>query len=74
MRAVVIGASGHVGTYLIPRLVEAGYEVVALSRGQSTPYQEHGAWRQVRQIIVDRIAEDATGFLAGTCVTCIPTW
>ena len=26
-RAVVIGGSGHVGTYLVPRLVEAGYEV-----------------------------------------------
>ncbi len=61
MRAVVIGASGHVGTYLIPRLVEAGYDVQALSRGQSSPYQEHGAWRQVRRITVDRVAEDAAG-------------
>jgi nucleoside-diphosphate-sugar epimerase len=32
-RVVVIGATGHVGTYLVPRLVRAGYEVVALSRG-----------------------------------------
>jgi nucleoside-diphosphate-sugar epimerase len=61
MRAVVIGASGHVGTYLVPRLVEAGYEVVALSRGQSSPYQEHGAWRHVRRIVVDRTGEDAAG-------------
>lgn len=61
MRAVVIGASGHVGTYLVPRLVEAGYEVVALSRGQSSPYREHGAWSHVRRIVVDRVAEDAAG-------------
>ena len=28
MRVVIIGGSGHVGTYLAPRLVEAGHEVV----------------------------------------------
>ena len=28
MRVVIIGGSGHVGTYLVPRLVEAGHEVV----------------------------------------------
>ncbi|MFZ0215941.1 MAG: NAD-dependent epimerase/dehydratase family protein, partial [Candidatus Dormiibacterota bacterium] len=32
-RIVVIGATGHVGTYLVPRLVRAGHEVLALSRG-----------------------------------------
>ncbi len=61
MRIVVIGASGHVGTYLVPRLVEGGNEVVALSRGQQAPYQPHAAWREVRQIVVDRAAEDADG-------------
>ena len=30
-RIVVIGATGHVGTYLVPRLVRAGHHVVALS-------------------------------------------
>ena len=39
MRVVIIGGSGHVGTYLVPRLVEAGLEVVAVSRGRSEPYQ-----------------------------------
>ena len=34
MRIVVIGGSGHVGTFLIPRLVRAGHEVVSISRGQ----------------------------------------
>ena len=39
MRIVIIGGTGHVGTYLMPRLVEAGHEVVCLSRGQREPYQ-----------------------------------
>ena len=33
-RVVVIGATGHIGTYLVPRLVRAGHEVVAISRGE----------------------------------------
>ena len=36
-RIAVIGATGHVGTYLVPRLVRAGHEVVALSRGEREP-------------------------------------
>jgi nucleoside-diphosphate-sugar epimerase len=58
MRVVVIGATGHVGTYLIPRLVAGGHKVFALSRGVREPYQEHGAWRQVERIPIDRGAEE----------------
>jgi nucleoside-diphosphate-sugar epimerase len=61
MRIVVIGGSGHVGSFLVPRLVRAGHEVVNLSRGASTPYVEDEAWSQVEQIPVDRAAEDAAG-------------
>ncbi len=61
MRVVIIGASGHVGTYLVPRLVAAGYEVIAVSRGQSTPYQQHAAWRSVTHISLDREREEAAG-------------
>ena len=32
-RIVVIGATGHIGTYLVPRLVDGGHEVIAVSRG-----------------------------------------
>ena len=42
-RAVVIGGSGHVGTYLVPRLVEAGFEVINVTRGKREPYQPHAA-------------------------------
>jgi len=50
-----------VGTYLVPQLVEAGHEVINLSRSQRQPYQPHGAWKSVRQVVADREAEDAAG-------------
>ena len=61
MRAVIIGGTGHVGTYLVPRLVEAGYEVTNATRGQHKPYLAHAAWKQVRQIKMDRVAEEQAG-------------
>ena len=60
-RVLVIGATGHVGTYLVPRLVLAGHEVVALSRGKREPYRSAPEWRSVRRVAVDREAEDAAG-------------
>lgn len=60
-RAVIIGGSGHVGTYLVPRLVHAGYQVVNVSRSQRDPYQPHGAWHQVQQVTIDRTAAEADG-------------
>ena len=32
MRVVIIGGTGHVGTFLVPRLVMAGHEVICISR------------------------------------------
>ncbi len=61
MRVVVIGGSGHVGTFLVPRLVEAGHGVVSISRGQREPYQVHPAWQSVEQVTLDREAEEAEG-------------
>ena len=60
-RVVMLGASGHVGTYLVPRMVQAGYEVIAVSRGQREAYQAHGAWKQVRRVTIDRTAAEAAG-------------
>ena len=37
-RVVVIGATGHIGSYLVPRLARDGHEVVAMSRGIRGPY------------------------------------
>ena len=58
-RIVVIGATGHVGTYLVPRLVRAGHQVVAISRGQREPYVPAPEWRRVERVTADRDAEDA---------------
>ena len=60
-RVVVIGATGHVGSYLVPRLVRGGHEVVALSRGTRDPYHPSPEWQAVTRVSVDRDAEDAAG-------------
>ncbi len=45
----------------MPRLVAAGHEVVAISRGVSTPYRDDPAWENVERIALDREAGDADG-------------
>jgi nucleoside-diphosphate-sugar epimerase len=60
-RVLVIGGSGHVGTYLVPRLVEAGHEVVNVARGQREPYTPNAAWKAVRAVAIDRDAEEKAG-------------
>ena len=63
MKVLVIGGTGHVGTYLVPGLVEAGYQVICISRGKRKPYQEHKAWDTVHQVTIDReIEERANSF------------
>ena len=61
MKVVVIGATGHVGTHLVPRLVEQGHRVVAVSRGTRDPYVPHPAWRDVERLRSDREAEEREG-------------
>jgi nucleoside-diphosphate-sugar epimerase len=61
MRIVVIGGTGHIGSYLTPRLVDAGHTVTCVSRGLKQPYREHPAWSAIRYIELDRPAEEASG-------------
>ena len=61
MRVVIIGGTGHVGTFLVPRLVEAGHTVIDVTRGERAPYQAHGAWSRVENVTVDRTAEETAG-------------
>ena len=61
MRIVVIGGSGHIGTFLVPRLVRAGHEVVNISRGARTAYTAAPEWQQVRAVLADRQQEDRDG-------------
>lgn len=65
-RAVVIGGSGHVGTYLVPRLVEAGFEVINVARGARQPYTPNGAWTQVKTVKADREADEKAGTFGKT--------
>src|SRR5690242_18450690 len=64
-RVVVIGATGHIGSYLVPRLVRAGHEVIAMSRGEREPYHPSAQWPSARRVSVDRDAEDAAGTFGG---------
>ena len=72
MRITVIGGSGHIGTFLIPRLVRAGHDVTSISRGQRSSYVEDPAWRHVRQVHADRDAEDAAGTFPGRVAALAP--
>ena len=60
-KVLVIGATGHVGSYLVPRLVDGGFDVVAMSRGKAKPYIENKRWDAVEQITIDRAASEANG-------------
>jgi nucleoside-diphosphate-sugar epimerase len=64
MRVVVVGGSGHIGTFLIPRLVRAGHEVINVSRGSRKAYVEADEWQDVRSIAADREQEDLLGIFA----------
>lgn len=61
MKVVILGGTGHVGTYLVPRLVVAGHEVINVTRGTGKPYQPHAAWAEVQMVPLDRTREEATG-------------
>jgi nucleoside-diphosphate-sugar epimerase len=63
MRVLIIGGTGHVGTYLVPRLVLAGYQVVSVSRKKREPYTPDPVWNTVRQVVIDREEADRTGSL-----------
>jgi nucleoside-diphosphate-sugar epimerase len=72
MRIVVIGGTGHIGSYLVPRLVRAGHDVTSVSRGQRPPYRADPAWANVTQTLLDRDAEEARGDFGATVATLQP--
>ena len=61
MLVVVIGATGHIGGYLVPRLVEAGHEVVALSQTGRPRYRDDPSWAHVTKVTLNRDDEEAAG-------------
>ncbi|MDD3337058.1 MAG: NAD-dependent epimerase/dehydratase family protein [Eubacteriales bacterium] len=58
MKAVVVGATGHIGTYLVPMLVKAGYETVAITRTMTEPYENDYAWSKAERVLLDRSKDE----------------
>lgn len=55
MKTLVIGASGHVGSYLVKELVVRGHEVIAVMRGNRQPYgYEESIWNKVQTVHMSR--------------------
>lgn len=61
VRVIVIGATGHIGSYLVPKLVNEGFEVIAISRNKQTPYNENPAWLSVTSVALDREKLEQSG-------------
>lgn len=61
MKVVIIGGCGHIGTYLVPKLVKAGHQVINVTRGNSQPYAPNSAWKEVENLKLDREEEDRNG-------------
>jgi nucleoside-diphosphate-sugar epimerase len=61
VRVAIIGGTGHIGSFLTPRLVEAGHAVVCISRGLKVPYRQHAAWQLIERVEMDRAAEEEAG-------------
>jgi nucleoside-diphosphate-sugar epimerase len=61
MRVAIIGGTGHIGSYLTPRLADAGHTVICISRGLKEPYRQHAAWQSITHVSMDRTAEEQAG-------------
>lgn len=66
MRILVIGGTGHIGSFLVPDLVRAGHHVTVVSRGARSPYAldhpgHRDAWDEVERLTCDREAAEADG-------------
>jgi nucleoside-diphosphate-sugar epimerase len=58
MKIVIIGGTGHIGTYLVPRLVLSGHDVTVVTRKKAKPYTDNPCWNFVRQVVIDRVEAD----------------
>lgn len=64
MHVVIIGGTGHVGTYLVPRLVSEGYTVTVISRNIRKAYQPDPLWSAVNMVVLDREQLELKGIFA----------
>lgn len=65
MKIVIIGGSGHVGTYLVPQLVKLGHYVINVSRRLRKPYTPANEWKSVEQVTLDRTEDNFNARIAG---------
>jgi len=62
MRVLVVGGTGHIGSYLVPRLVQAGHEVTVVARRPAPQYRDARlSWPAVHWMTADRTAEERRG-------------
>ena len=62
MKVLVIGGTGHIGSYLAPRLVRSGHEVSVVCRNPAPQYADSRlSWSQVEWVVADRRAEEGDG-------------
>lgn len=62
MKILVVGGTGHIGSYLIPRLIRNGFDVSVTARDDKPKYvlPEMG-WGKVNWILCDKRAEEESG-------------
>jgi nucleoside-diphosphate-sugar epimerase len=62
MKILVVGGTGHIGSYLVPRLTSKGHEVTVVARRSEPQYVRPDlGWKSVRWITADRSADEKTG-------------
>jgi nucleoside-diphosphate-sugar epimerase len=62
MRVLVIGATGHIGSYLVPRLVQRSHAVVGVARHPRPQYTDARlGWSEVEWVVADRDAGESDG-------------
>ena len=62
MKVLIIGGTGHIGSYLIPRLIRAGFDVQVIARNSKPRYTNpHLGWPAVQWILADREKEEEAG-------------
>ena len=67
MKAVITGATGHIGQYLVLKLARQGWPVVAASRSgrlPETPFESKTAAGQVSPMVLDVTSDNAVAKLA----------
>ena len=72
MKILIIGGTGHIGTYLVPRLVLDGHEVISLTRRKREAYTPHHTWNTVRQVELDREESERSGTLGKKILSLTP--